>query len=240
MKLPIAVVTGANRGIGRAVAQELAREGYSLGLIARNRTQLDSVRAEIEDIYRSSPNQGGKVVVAPAHVENLDEVRSAVALIQENLGTPTLLFNNAGVNPQGTLDIDPDTMKTMMDINYHGAWNVLSVIAPLMKEAEHGYIFNISSVCGVTAIPSVGAYCASKHALHALSLTLFKELAPYGVHVTAIAPSWVDTDMARHAPILAGEMIRPTDIFEAVRFVTRLSPGAVIPELVIECRSDLL
>ena len=229
------LVTGPTRGIGRAIALGLAADGHRMGLLGRSEEALKEVQSEI---LWHSPKLD--VSYAVAHVENAAEVQAAIRTLCGSLGTPGILVNNAGVNAQGSTDLSAESLRQMMQVNFEGAWNVLNHIVPLMRSHKTGQIFNITSICGVNAFPGVGAYCASKHALHALSLSLFRELAAEGIGVTAIGPSWVDTEMAQHAPFGPEGMIKTEDIVSAIRFILSLSPNAMIPELIIQCRNDIV
>ena len=203
-----ALITGASRGIGKNISLGLASDGYNIGLLGRSKAHLEEVRAEI--LWHSPTLEVG---IAVAHVEDAAEVTEGIESLCDLLGRPAVLVNNAGVNAQGSVDISAENLRHMMQVNFEGAWNVLSIVIPKMKAAQSGNIFNITSICGVNAFPGVGAYCASKHALHAMSLSLFRELSSQNIGVTAIGPSWVDTEMARHAPFGPEGMIKPDEVF---------------------------
>ncbi|MDX2320142.1 MAG: SDR family oxidoreductase [Moritella sp.] len=187
-----AVVTGASRGIGKAVAKYLAAQGYDLTLIARNTDALNQVRAEI---HSSTP----KVNVDTHSIDLADYKNSYEKLIKiaEQLDRIDVVFNNAGVLTLGTLDIDIDDFSTMIDINVKGLFIVAKAFAAVMKNQQYGYIFNLGSMAGKQTFATGGGYCASKYAVVGFNGALHKELKPYNVKVTALCPGMIDTDMTK-------------------------------------------
>lgn len=105
----------------------------------------------------------------------------------------------------GLLDLPSEDMERLLSTNLTGAMNVLQAVVPLMKSRRSGHIFNVSSLCGKHGFAGIGAYCATKFALNGLNKSLFHELVPQGIKVTSICPSWVNTEMAAHAPMSPNE-----------------------------------
>lgn len=230
----VALITGAGRGIGRAVALGLAEDGYNLGLISLGSKHLGQTAKETLRQYPQA-----KVLDIAADVADIAAVESAVSQIIDKFGKVDLLFNNAGLYVPGTLDISPDELNRMWDVNLKGAWNILKVVVPYMKRAGEGYIFNVSSRAGTVGFPNSGAYCATKFGLVGLNESLYRELCPNGIRVTALCPSWVDTEMAIGCPLPKEERIQPQDIVQAIRFLVKLPKAVCVKELVFECRGDL-
>lgn len=230
--MKVALVTGASKGIGAAVARALAQDGYSLGLISRNRGALKSLAAELTKTYQTD------VAIYDIDVSNGAMVEEAVKDLHCRLGRVDLLFNNAAINIRGTLELTHSEFDQIMRVNVQGAFNVLRAVAPIMKQQRAGYIFNVASVAGKTGFAGSGAYCGTKFALLGLSEALFHELVPLGIKVTALCPSWVDTEMASYAPFARDYMINPEDIARTVRYLQTLSPYACPKEVVLECVSD--
>ena len=230
--MKVALVTGASKGIGAAVARGLAQDGYSLGLISRNKNALESLAGELTKTYQVD------VTYSAVDVSDSVMVEKAITDIHARFGRVDLLFNNAAINIRGTLELTHAEFDEIMRVNVQGAFNVLKAVVPLMKQQREGYILNVASVAAKTGFSGSGAYCGTKFALLGLSESLFHELVPLGIKVTALCPSWVDTEMASYAPFSGEQMISPNDIVRTVRYLQALSPYACPKELVLECVSD--
>jgi len=218
--MPVTVITGASRGIGKAIALALARQGHELALLARDPTTLARIAAEI------APTP----LLYPVDVRDKQAVQSAFQDIYGKKGRIDVLVNSAGILLQGTHPL-PDLLET----NLLGAFHCITAVLEPMKAQKKGHIFNIVSKAGKVGIGSLSGYCASKFALMGLNDSLFVELAQYGVHITALCPGLVNTDMTRNAKIPAEEQIPAADIVLAIEFLLRLSPQTRIRELVLEC-----
>jgi len=183
-----ALVTGASRGIGREAARTLAAAGASVTLLARDGLAL----AEAVAAIRAEGHAAESVV---CDVTDTKAMRAAVAAT----GPFDILFNNAGVNrPVPFLDVDEATFDLIMDVNVRGAFMVAQTVARGMVAAGNGgVIVNVSSQMGHVGGPSRTPYCASKHAVEGMTKAMALELAPHGIRVVAIAPTLIETDMAR-------------------------------------------
>jgi NAD(P)-dependent dehydrogenase (short-subunit alcohol dehydrogenase family) len=179
-----AVVTGASRGIGAAIAETLARLGSAVTLVGRDRRALEERAQEI----------GGRVAVAD--VTRPDEIAAALA----GAGPAAILVNNAGVARSAPFARTDDAMwREALDVNLWGAILCTRAALPAMLEAGWGRIVNVASTAGITGFPYVTAYCASKHALVGLTRALAMETARKGVTVNAVCPGYTDTDVVAHA-----------------------------------------
>ncbi|MDX1285249.1 MAG: SDR family oxidoreductase, partial [Draconibacterium sp.] len=167
---------------------------------------------------------------------NSDSVKNTIINIQKKYGRIDVLVNNAGVYFDGTTGINESDFKNMLDVNLISQYTILKEVVPIMKKQQSGYIFNIASRAGKIGFPGSGAYGASKFGLVGLSESLYRELNPYGISVTALCPGWVDTEMAVEAgtPLKSKQMIQPEDIFKTVEWLLNLSPGACVKEVIIE------
>jgi NAD(P)-dependent dehydrogenase (short-subunit alcohol dehydrogenase family) len=185
-----ALVTGASRGIGRAIALGLATAGADVALAARDGGQLDAVRAEIEAT-------GRRAVVLPTDVSDGDAVRAMVDQAREGLGALDVLVNNAG----GSSFMGPFTdmrfrgWEKVMRLNVDSVVHACQAIAPHLLERGSGSILNIASVAGLSGSPALAAYGASKAALVSLTKTLAIEWGSAGVRVNALCPGWTATDL---------------------------------------------
>jgi len=183
-----ALVTGAGRGIGRAVAMALADAGAELVLVSRTAAQLEEVAGEIV-------RQGGRARAVPLDVTDSVAVREAVA----GLDRLDILVNNAGVNrPQPFLDVDEETLDRLLTLNVRAAFLVAQAAARLMITQGGGVIINVTSQMGhVGSERDRTVYVMTKHALEGLTKAMAVELAPKGVRVVSIAPTFIDTPLVR-------------------------------------------
>lgn len=225
----IAVITGASKGIGRAVALGLSKLNFQTVLIGRNKVNLDKVSSEI------LKHGGLKPVIHRLDITDSESVKKMVQDIVAKFGRIDILVNNAGIHFGGSLELKEGNFKTMLDTNLIAQFVFLQEIVPVMKHQQSGYIFNVASRSGKTGFAGSGGYCASKFGLVGLNESLYRELVPQGIKVTALCPAWVNTDMAFKSgtPLEPNEMIQPEDIFETIRWLLKLSPGAGVKEVVI-------
>ena len=225
-----AIVTGASRGIGYAAATELASQGYSLGLMSLTEENIKKAAQDIRSLFPET-----KVVTAAFDVADGASTERFIERVNTELGGVTVLVNNAGDYPTGTSAMPTDELQRLMDVNFLSATRFVQGVIPSMKKNGGGYIFNIASICGVEAFADVGCYCASKYALVGYSSSLAQELSSSGIKVTALCPSWVNTEKASRASLKPEEMIQTNDIALTIRYLLSLGPTASIRELVIHC-----
>ena len=183
-----ALVTGAGRGIGRAVALALAAAGAELVLVSRTLGQLEEVAREIKET-------SGHAQVVPLDVTDSAAVRRAVA----DLGALDILVNNAGLNrPQPFLEVDEDTLDRLLTLNVRAAFLVAQASARRMVAQGEGVIINMSSQMGhVGSERDRTVYVMTKHAIEGLTKAMAVELAPKGVRVVSVAPTFIDTPLVR-------------------------------------------
>lgn len=213
----IALVTGASRGIGRAIALAYAEEGASLALAARSREPLEALEREIGA-------RGGRAIAVPLDVTDPSSIARAKALVSERLGAVQILVNNAGIAKSvKVLDMDDEHWLSHLDVNLTGAFRVTRAFLAGMVENEWGRVINIASTAGKVGFRYTAAYCASKHGLVGFTRALALEMAPHGVTVNAICPGFVDTGMsdetARNIAAKTGKSEA-----EARAWLARLSP----------------
>jgi len=208
-----ALITGAGRGIGRATAIALAKEGVNIGMIGLNMTNLEKVSAELKqyDVIVSA---------ATADVTDLESVTHALERIKSDLGPIDILINNAGVAKfGGFLDLTPEEWEKIIQVNLMGVYNVTRVILPGMIERKSGDIINISSSAGQRGAPVTSAYSASKFAVIGLTESLMLEVRKHNIRVTALTPSTVVTDLARDTNLVSGNeenVMHPEDLAELI------------------------
>ncbi|HEY8426663.1 MAG TPA: SDR family NAD(P)-dependent oxidoreductase [Limnochordales bacterium] len=228
----VALVTGASRGIGRAVAVRLAREGASVTLFARTESDLRAVAGEVEAA-------GGRALVVVGDGRKEEDVRRAV---QETLGTfgrLDVLVINAGVGKYGPLEeFSADDYDWIMDTNMRSTFLFARHAVPHLKQQGSGYVVVVASVAGKKGLPNEAVYCASKHAQVGFAQALDYELRPHGVKVTTIAPGGVNTYFAFGTGRTPGdpklqEFLDPEDVAEAVLFAVTQPPKSRIIEVVM-------
>ena len=186
-----ALITGGSRGIGRATAIALAKEGVDLGLIARTEESFEDIRKELTEL-------GATFVTAAADVSQEPAVQQAVKEIEDKLGSIDILINNAGVGTHGTFQEIPTLeWKKVLDINVMGIVHVTKAVLPGMIETNRGDIINISSMSGLKGTKGSSAYSASKFAVIGMSESLMQEVRPNNIRVSVITPSLVETDLTR-------------------------------------------
>ena len=186
----VALVTGSSRGIGRAVAAELARDGYAVCI---NYYERKDKADELVALLRA---EGREAIAVQADVSKRSEVNAMVAQCERELGKITLLVNNAGVAGQALFQVVTDEMwERYFGVNLNGARNTIRAVLPNMLHEKSGCIVNISSIWGQHGASCEVTYSCTKHALIGLTRSLAMELAPSGIRVNCVAPGCIDTDM---------------------------------------------
>jgi short-subunit dehydrogenase len=229
-----AIVTGASRGIGLALATILAEEGYRITMTARKHDQLERAA----DTLRG---EGAGVQHVAANLADEESVRAVVARHREAFGRLDVLVNNAGVGIGATADEHQTKYVDMqIDVNIRAIVLFYRECAALLRAAggEHrnALVVNMASMAGKSPQPWLSVYSATKAAVVAYTTAMNKELNGAGVKSVAFCPGFVDTDMSDFvkASIPAEQMLSTGDIAEALRFMLRLSPNCVIPEIVFQ------
>ncbi|WP_316798813.1 3-ketoacyl-ACP reductase [Pedobacter frigidisoli] len=208
-----ALITGAGRGIGKAIAIALANEGVNVALVGRTQSHLDQLAEELKTYHV-------KVATATADVANLDSVNSAVEKIQSELGFIDILINNAGIGKFAKfLELDPTEWQEVIQTNLIGTYFVTRAVVPQMMEKQTGDIINISSSSAFSPAAVTSAYSASKAAVNAFSTSLMQEMRKHNIRVTALAPSTTATDMAIDLKLTDGnpdKVMQPEDLAELI------------------------
>jgi len=212
----VALVTGASRGIGRAIALKLASQGAAVVLTARGRAGLEAVAKEIAEA-------GGVAAAIPADVTEAGQVQSMVEEALRRFGQIDVLVNNAGVTGLSALAAsDPAEWKRIVEVNLFGAYHLCHAVAPHMVKRQGGKIVNLGSDSSFIGYPLFSAYAASKHGVMGLTRSLAEELKPHNIQVNAVCPAFADTDMTPAA--FRARAIPPDAVAEAVAFLA--SPQA--------------
>lgn len=223
----VAAVTGASRGIGRAIALALAAEGATVVALARTPEALQGVCREIAAA-------GGQAEPFTLDVSCEEQVKAAIAHIRQRYGRLDILVNCAGIGVFGPLlEVSTEDWDRVMAVNARGPFLMCREAIPLMVASGGGCIVNISSVVGLKGYVRQGAYVASKHALMGMTKVLAQEAQPLGIRVHALCPGGVDTDMIGDArPDLdRSQLIQPAEIAALVLWLVQQRGNAVIDEL---------
>jgi NAD(P)-dependent dehydrogenase (short-subunit alcohol dehydrogenase family) len=224
----VAVVTGAGRGIGAAIARKLAALGATAVLCGRTRATLDSTAQFIRDA-------GGKAEVIPCDVTVLHQLEYASARLDSTFGRLDILVNNAGVGGfnDPLHNLLPEDWDRILNTNLRGVYFTIKAFAPLMIRAFSGHIVNISSLAGKNALPNGAAYAASKWGLNGLTYSIAEELRPHNIRASLICPGSTETELSPHAGKDPAKMLQPDDIAHAVAMLVTQSPQSFVSEILL-------
>ena len=223
----VALVTGASRGIGQAIARSLGRMGAMLSLCARDPQRLQSARRELEA-------DGAKVLAVPADVSCPDDITSLVETTERSLGPIEILVNNAGIGHFAPIqEASEANWDATLDTNLKAVFLLSKAVAPGMISRRSGHIINIASLAGKNAFAGGGIYCASKWGLLGLTQCAAEDLRPYGVRISAICPGSVATDFSPHSSKDPRKMLQPEDVAHAVEMILTQAPQSFISEVLL-------
>lgn len=203
------LITGVSSGFGRAFAQAALEKGHRVVGTVRN----DDAIASFESL---AP---GRATAVRLDVTNIDAIEPAVAGIEGTIGPVDVLINNAGYGHEGTLEESPiEEMRRQFEVNVFGAVGMMKAVLPFMRRRRAGHIINITSMGGFITMPGIAYYCGSKFALEGISEVLAKEVKPFNVAVTAVAPGSFRTDWAGRSMIRTDRSISDYDaLFDPIR-----------------------
>lgn len=221
------VVTGASRGIGRAIATAFGHEGATVWLGARNEHDLETTAKFVM-------TEGGDAVVHPLDVTDPESVRRFASAVEEGAGCVDVLVNNAGVGGWAPIDKLTEGMwRRVIETNLTGPFLVTKALLPAMRRREgRRHIFNIVSVAGRQAFAGNGAYAASKFGLRGWTESLALELAPEGIRVTNVSPGYVATDLVGGSA-KGEDMVKPEDLARVVIDLTHAPDSLFQDEVVV-------
>lgn len=231
----VALVTGASRGIGKAIALELASLGYDLALVARNESALAEVIASL-------PESCGKAVAIPADLSQEESYPSVIAEAVSELVGLDVLVNCAGLSQAGSFtEVTPQEWDRIFAVNAKAPFFLCKEALPNLKKSPKATVINISSVVGFKGYINQSAYSSSKHALAGFTKVFAKEVQPFGIRVHLISPGGVATEMVTkmRPDINASELIQPSEIAELVRFLVTREGNGTIDHLYIRRYSGL-
>ncbi len=227
------VITGASRGIGKAIAEIFAANGHDLFLTGRNEVRLYKTMEELVTKYPS--------ITIKAKAFDLAQKEKAIAFGNWCLqhAVPHVLINNAGSFEPGSVHNEPDgSLESQLSVNLLGAYHLTRTLLPKMMTSPstssgRGHIFNICSIAGLHAYQNGGAYSISKFALNGFSKNLREEMKPYGIKVTAVHPGAVMTDSWENFDNSTKRIMEADDIAKMVYAASQLSAGACVEDIII-------
>jgi 3-oxoacyl-[acyl-carrier protein] reductase len=224
----VAVITGAGRGIGAAMARELATLGATVVVCGRTRAALASTAQAIVQ-------SGGKAEVLECDVTSLTSVESAAKHVEKAHGRLDILVNNAGVGGFGgpLHQLDPAAWEQILNTNLRGVYYMIRAFAPIMIRARSGHVINISSLAGKNALPNGAAYAASKWGLNGLSYSVAEELRKHNIRVAVICPGSTETDLSPHEGKDHSKMLQPDDIAHVVAMLVTQAPQSFVSEVLV-------
>ena len=224
----VAVVTGAGRGIGAAIARKLAAVGGSVVVSGRSLTTLQTTASQIAA-------GGGQAKVMQCDVGNLESVQALAAFVEKSFGRIDILVNNAGIGSFAAPlhELTPEEWEKVLNTNLRGVYYCIRSFAPMMIRAKTGHIVNISSLAGKNALPNGAAYAASKWGLNGLSDSVAEELRPHNIRVAVVCPGSVDTELSPHTGKDPNKMLKPDDVAHVVQMLVTQAPQSFASEVLL-------
>ncbi len=240
----VAVITGAGRGIGQAIAVTLAELGAHTVLCGRSRAALEQTAAAIQtsggqnsgkSSGKSSEKSSDKRSVIECDVTDLDSVEALAERIERTFHRLDILVNNAGIRGvAGPLhQIPPDNWDRVLNTNLRGVYYCIRSLAPLMIKARSGHIVNISSLAGKNALPNAATYAASKWGLNGLTYSVAEELRAHNIRVSVICPGSTHTEFSPHEGKSAEKMLQAADVAHVVAMLVTQTPQSFASEILL-------
>lgn len=231
-----AIVTGGSRGIGRAVAVRLAKDGMNLVINYRGNS------AAAEETERMCRELGAEVLLVQGDVSRAEDCEKLAAQAKEAFGRVDVLVNNAGITRDGLLArMTEEDFRAVLDVNLVGPWNMIKAVNRIMMKQRYGRIVNLSSVTGLMGNMGQTNYAAAKAGILGMTKSYAREVASRGITVNAVAPGFIDTDMTEAMPegakdkiitgIPMGRTGKPEDVAEAVVFLASEQAGYITGEV---------
>ena len=223
----VALITGASRGIGLAIARRLGKMGARVSICARD-------QANLEEAVSGLRAEGSDVLATAADVTREDQISTLVRNTQQNLGPIDILVNNAGIGIFGPfLQQSEADWDAVINTNLKSVFLMSLAVAPEMIQRKTGQIINIGSLAGKNTFANGAIYCASKWGLLGLTGCMAEDLRGHGIRVSAICPGSVNTEFSPHAGKDASKMLQPDDVAHAVAALVTQSPGSFISEVLM-------
>lgn len=224
-----AIITGASRGIGKALAETFALHGYNLFLCSKTESNLQET---IEELKTRFPN-----VTVEGQAMDIGKKDKAILFgewVSHRVDSVDVLVNNTGTFIQGNVSDEPDgALEAMLEVNLFSAYHTTRAVLPKMKTQKSGHIFTICSIASLAAYPGGGAYGISKYALLGFTRNLRSELKEHGIKVTAVIPGAVYTDSWKGSGVSPNRIMETEDLARMMFAASQLSPQAVVEDIVL-------
>ncbi|KQR72578.1 SDR family oxidoreductase [Pedobacter sp. Leaf176] len=222
-----AVITGATKGIGKAIAMKLWEKGYDLALVARNINELEELQATLLSTGRT-------ILIYAVDCSNKEEVYSFLNSVEKEFDFTDVLVNNVGAFMPGSIfDEGDEVFERQQNINVNATYYISKFFGKKMRSTQRGHIFNICSVASKTPVKNGGSYSVTKAAMLSLNHVLRQELAPHNVKVTAFLPGSTKTSSWAGTTIPDEKFVQPEDIAETLMTILNLSKGVNVDEVLI-------
>lgn len=228
MQQKLAVITGATKGIGRALVDVFSSEGFDIAICSRNEKELQQVKLQTEKTYNNN------VFYETCDVSDKSSCIAFVKKVRQHAGVPEVLINNAGLFVPGQIhQEDEDIFEKTLNTNLVSVYHITRGFLPDMIEAKKGHIFNMCSTASIVPYVNGGSYCISKFGLLGFSKVLREEMKPYDIRVTSVLPgatrtaSWEGTDLPEE------RFMKPEDVADAIISCYKLSDRTVMEELLL-------
>ena len=228
-----ALISGGTRGIGLAIAQMLAQQGFNVATFARTQSELDTFAGKMAEY-------NVQILTLQGDAHDDEFLQQTVAETVQKFGGLSTLINNAGGGKKGTVaECSLSDWDQILDVNLRAAMVLTKICLPHIIKATPSAIINIASIAGKTGFAGSSAYCASKFGLVGFTQSLFEEIREHGTKVCAICPGYVDTALIPQRKALRREeMIQASDVAQAVAFVLAMSASACPTEIIIRPQRD--
>ncbi len=222
------IITGATKGIGRAIAEKFAAEGFDLAVCSRTEADLAVFKKEIQEKYNV------EVLTRPTDMSSKMDVQAFADFIKKQWAEVDVLVNNAGIFIPGEISVEEDgLLEQQIETNLYSAYHFTRAMLPVMLKKGSGHIFNMCSIASFMSYPNGGSYSISKFAMLGFSKVLREEMKTKGIKVTAIMPGATWSDSWAGADFPASRLMEANDIAIAVWSAWQMSPSAVVEEIVV-------
>ena len=224
----VALVTGAGRGIGAAIASKLGELGATVIVCGRTKARLDHTASQIA-------NSGGKSKALACDVSDWSSVSKLAGEVQSAFGKLDILVNNAGIGGFGSPlhQLPVEKWDAILNTNLRGVFYMIRALVALLNAAGGGHIINISSLAGKNPVPNGAAYSASKWGLNGLSYSVAEELRAQNIRVSVVCPGSTHTELSPHEGKSTSKMLQPADIAHAVAMLVTQAPQSFVSEVLI-------
>lgn len=224
-----AVVTGATKGLGLAIAHQLAQAGYDVFIGGRNKEELEATAASLDSLYPAT-----KASFAPADLSKKEAVFSFAQAILAGGSSVDVLVNNAGIYLPGEVSTEEEgRLEKLIETNLYSAYHLTRQLLPAIQQSQGGHIFNMCSIASLAAYPGGGSYSISKFALLGFNKALRAELQDQGIKVTAILPGATWSDSWKGVDLPYDRLMQADDVAKAVMACLQLSPAACMEEMIL-------